>query len=313
MTHKPVRRSLFSDFRKQKYLFILLLPGTLYLLVNNYLPMIGTIIAFKKVNYVKGIFGSPWVGFDNFKFLFTTTDAYVITRNTVLYNLVFIALGLLFAVAFAVLLNEIRIRFVAKFFQSALFFPHFLSFVVVGYLVYSLLSIENGFVNKHLLSVLGKDPINWYNEPNYWPFILTSVHLWKSVGYGTVIYLAAIVGVDASYYEAALIDGASKWKQFTNVTLPSLVPIITILTLMSIGHIFYADFGLFYQVPLNSGMLYPTTLVIDTYVYNILTSPLHGDLGMATAAGLYQSLVGFVLVLLSNGLIRKINKENALF
>ncbi|MDG0791408.1 ABC transporter permease subunit [Cohnella ginsengisoli] len=305
------RRSLWKDARRHRFLFLLLLPGTLYLILNNYLPMFGLIIAFKNVNFTDGILRSPWSGFDNFKFLFSTTDAWVITRNTVLYNLLFIAVGLVLSIAFAVLLNEVRNRVFRSFFQSAMFFPYFLSFVIVGYLVFALLSIEHGFVNNHILAPLGMEPIDWYNDPKYWPYILTITNLWKNIGYGTVIYLAAIIGVESSYYEAALIDGASKWRQFGSITLPSIMPVVVVLTLLNIGRIFYADFGLFYNVPLHTGLLYPTTLVIDTYVYDIMVT--RNDIGMSTAVGLYQAAVGFVLVFLSNWFVRRVNKENALF
>lgn len=310
---KPKRRkrSLWFHLIKDKSLIIMLLPGCLYLFINNYIPMAGTIIAFKNINYAKGILGSDWVGFENFKFLFASSDAWVITRNTLAYNAVFIVLHLVVAVLFAVLLNELRNRMMAKMYQSIMFLPFFLSFVVVGYLGFSLLNEEHGFINTSILAPLGVDPVAWYAEPRYWPYILPIVNTWKSIGYYTVIYLAAIIGIDQEYYEAAFIDGAGKWQQVKSITLPLLAPVMIILTLLQIGKIFYADFGLFFQVPLNSGILYPTTNVIDTYVYRALITM--GDIGMSSAAGLYQSVVGFVLVLGANMIVRRINKENALF
>lgn len=310
---KPKRRkrSLWFHLIKDKSLIIMLLPGCLYLFINNYIPMAGTIIAFKNINYAKGILGSDWVGFENFKFLFASSDAWVITRNTLAYNAVFIVLHLVVAVLFAVLLNELRNRMMAKMYQSIMFLPFFLSFVVVGYLGFSLLNEEHGFINTSILAPLGADPVAWYAEPRYWPYILPIVNTWKSIGYYTVIYLAAIIGIDQEYYEAAFIDGAGKWQQVKSITLPLLAPVMIILTLLQIGKIFYADFGLFFQVPLNSGILYPTTNVIDTYVYRALITM--GDIGMSSAAGLYQSVVGFVLVLGANMIVRRINKENALF
>jgi len=309
---KPKRRkrSLWFHLIKDKSLIIMLLPGCLYLFINNYIPMAGTIIAFKNINYAKGILGSDWVGFENFKFLFASSDAWVITRNTLAYNAVFIVLHLVVAVLFAVLLNELRNRMMAKMYQSIMFLPFFLSFVVVGYLGFSLLNEEHGFINTSILAPLGADPVAWYAEPRYWPYILPIVNTWKSIGYYTVIYLAAIIGIDQEYYEAAFIDGAGKWQQVKSITLPLLAPVMIILTLLQIGKIFYADF-LFFQVPLNSGILYPTTNVIDTYVYRALITM--GDIGMSSAAGLYQSVVGFVLVLGANMIVRRINKENALF
>ncbi|WP_404822371.1 ABC transporter permease [Paenibacillus lycopersici] len=311
-----LRRKRFSFGRKvykNRYLLLMMLPGTLYLLINNYLPMFGTLIAFKKIdmNLHYWWLTSPWIGFDNFKFLFKTSDAWIITRNTVLYNALFITITPVIAVTFAILLNELRNRIAARFYQNIMFLPYFLSAVVVGYLGYSMLSVEFGFINTHILEPLGMDAIAWYNEPKYWPYILPLIYIWKNIGYSTVIYLAAIVGIDNEYYEAALMDGASKWRQVVSITLPQIRPIIIILMLMAVGHILNADFGLFYQVPLDSGSLYPTTNVIDTYVYRALLSL--GDIGMSSAAGLYQSAVGFVLVLTVNLIVRKVNKESALF
>jgi putative aldouronate transport system permease protein len=287
------------------------LPGIFYLLFNNYLPMIGSLIAFKNINYSVGIWNSPWVGFKNFEYLFTSSDAYVITRNTILYNSVFIVTTLVFSVTFAILLNEVRRRAFRRFYQSAMLLPYFLSSVIIAYLVFSMLSLEYGFLNKIILPWLGMKPIAWYYEPKYWPYILVLVNTWKGIGYSSVIYLAAIAGIDQEYYEAATIDGANKWQQAMNITLPLLKPVIVTLVLLAIGRIFYADFGLFYQVPLDSGVLQPVTNVIDTYVYRGLL--VFGDLGMSSAAGLYQSSIGFVLVMLSNLVVRKFNRDQALF
>ncbi|MBE1445791.1 ABC transporter permease [Paenibacillus sp. OAS669] len=296
---------------KYSPLYFMMLPGIAYLLINNYLPMFGLIIAFKDINFAKGIWASDWVGFQNFKFLFQTSDAYIITRNTILYNAAFIVIGLVVAVAFAILLNEIKSKFASRFYQSVIILPFLISMVIVSYLVFSMLSMESGFMNKTVLPALGIDPISWYNEPKYWPVILTLVHTWKGVGYSCIIYLAAIIGIDPEYYEAAKLDGASKWQQIRTITIPLITPVIIMLTLLQIGRIFYSDFGLFYQVPMNAGALFSTTNVIDTYVFRGLLQL--GNIGMSSAAGFYQSLVGFILVLVSNYVVRKINKENALF
>lgn len=256
------------------------------------------------------IIESKWVGLQNFKFLFSTNDAYIITRNTVVYNIFFIVIGLVLAVAMAIILAELANKRLAKVYQTGMFLPYFLSWVIVGYFVFSFLSLDRGVVNQ-ITGWFGIDPINWYSDPTYWPIIIVVVFLWKSVGYNSVIYLAAIMGIDKSLYEAAMIDGANKWQQIRNITIPMLTPLITILTLLAIGKIFYADFGLFYQVPRDSGTLYSVTNVIDTYVYRGLKST--GEIGMSTAAGLYQSLIGFILVITSNGIVRKFNKDNALF
>ncbi|WP_227793363.1 ABC transporter permease [Paenibacillus guangzhouensis] len=292
-------------------LFVMVLPGLLYLLINNYLPMFGMIIAFKDYNYARGILGSDWIGFKNFEYLFKTDDAFIITRNTILYNAAFIIINLVIAVGVAILLNEVKNKIFARFYQSVILIPYLISMVIVGYLVLALLSGENGMMNKQILPMLGIEAIPWYNDPKYWPYILTLVNIWKNVGYLCVIYLAAVIGIDPEYYEAARIDGASKIQQIKNITIPLIIPVISIMTLLQIGRIFYSDFGLFYQVPLDTGALAPTTNVIDTYVYRALLNL--GDFGMSSAAGLYQSLVGFILVLVSNYVVSRRNRDNALF
>ncbi|WP_419876379.1 ABC transporter permease [Candidatus Pristimantibacillus sp. PTI5] len=297
--------------KKYMPLILMTLPGIFYLIINNYLPMFGIVIAFKDVNFSKGILGSDWVGFKNFEYLFKTSDAFIITRNTILYNTAFIIINLIVAVGIAILLNEIRNRFMSRFYQSIILLPHLISMVIVSYLAFALLSAETGFMNKTILPMLGLNEISWYTESQYWPFILTVIHVWKSAGFLCVVYLAAIIGIDQEYFEAATLDGASKWKQILMITIPLIMPVITMMTLLAIGRIFYSDFGLFYQVPLNAGALNSTTNVIDTYVYRGLMQL--GDIGMSSAAGVYQSIVGFVLVLISNYVVRKINSDNALF
>nr|WP_219838880.1 ABC transporter permease subunit [Paenibacillus sp. R14(2021)] len=289
----------------------MVLPGMIYLLINNYLPMFGIVIAFKDVNFTKGILQSDWVGFRNFEYLFTTSDAYVITRNTIVYNVLWIAMGTAMSIFLAILLNEIRSKFFSRFYQSVILLPQLISIIIVSYIVYAVLSLDTGFMNKTVLPELGMEEISWYFEPKYWPFILTIVHFWKGLGFSVVVYFASIIGIDEEYYEAARMDGAGKWRQIRSITVPLLMPVIIMLTLLSIGRIFYSDFGLFYQVPMNSGPLYDTTNVIDTYVYRGLLGL--GDMGMSAAAGMYQSVVGFVLVIAANWFVRKINKDNALF
>ncbi|NLG84582.1 MAG: sugar ABC transporter permease [Firmicutes bacterium] len=310
------KRGFWHEFKKNKALFLMLLPGFIVLLLNNYLPMFGVIIAFKNFKFVgdtfiESLLKSEWVGFKNFKFLFNTADAYAITRNTLLYNLAFIVIGLVVAVGLAVALSEMRFPRLARIYQGAMFLPYFLSWVVASYLVYAFLGFDTGFINKTILARLGLPPVSWYNDPRPWPFILVFMHLWKWAGYNCVVYLAAILSIDPEYYEAAIIDGASKWQQITNITIPQLVPLMTVLTLLNIGRIFYADFGLFFHIPRNTGILYPVTNVIDTYVYNTLLYM--GDIGMSSAAGLYQAVVGFTLVIITNTVIRKTNRDYALF
>ncbi|MBO5521545.1 MAG: sugar ABC transporter permease [Eubacterium sp.] len=286
------------------------LPGLIYLFINNYMPMPGIILAFKNYKAKDGIYGSKWAGFKNFKYLFSTQDAFVITRNTICYNLVFIVVNLVAAVAVAIILSEL-VGKQKKFYQSVILLPYLLSAVIISYLVFAFLSPENGFVNNSILKPLGKEGISWYQEKKYWPFILVFVNLWKGIGYNCIIYLSTIIGFDRGLYEAASIDGATKWQQITKITLPLLRPTIIMLTMMAVGRIFYSDFGLFYQVPQNSGALYSVTNTIDTYVYRGLLEL--GDITMSAAAGVYQSLVGFILVLSANLAVRKFDPDSALF
>ncbi|HAA25384.1 MAG TPA: sugar ABC transporter permease [Ruminiclostridium sp.] len=289
----------------------MMVPGFIYLFFNNYIPIAGLTIAFKNIDFRKGILKSDWIGFRNFEYLFKTKDALIITRNTLLYNAAFILLGIVFGVIAALLMNEVSNKRLLKIYQTAILSPQLVSWIVVSYFVYALLSIDKGMVNNRILPLLGIKEISWYTEPKYWPFILTIMQIWKSIGFNSIIYLATIVGIDTEYYEAATLDGASRNQQIIHITLPLLVPTIITLFLIHVGRIFYADFGLFFQVPMNSGALFSTTNVIDTYVYRALLQI--GDIGMSAAAGFYQSIVGFALILVSNLIIRKFNKENALF
>ncbi|MCR1841936.1 ABC transporter permease subunit [Murimonas intestini] len=287
------------------------IPGAVYLLINNYIPMAGIIIAFKNYNVRDGIWKSPWVGFDNFEYLFKTKDAWIITRNTLGYNLAFIVLGTVFAVTVAILLYELKAQRARKAYQTIILIPFLISMVITSYLVYGFLAQDVGFVNNSILKNLGKDSISWYSEAKYWPFILIFVNLWKQFGYNCIIYYATLMGIDKGYFEAAVIDGAGRWQRIRNITLPHLKPTIIIMTLLALGKIFYSDFGLFYQVPMNSGPLVNATNTIDTYVYRGMMST--GNLGMSSAAGFYQSIVGFVLVLSVNLIVRRVDRENALF
>ena len=290
--------------------YFMALPGIIYLFINNYMPLPGIVLAFKKYNARLGIWGSHWVGFSNFKFLFATNDAFVITRNTLGYNLAFIVVNTVFAVAVAILLADMRHR-IKKFYQSVILLPYMISMVIVSYLVFAFLSTENGFVNNTVLLHLGMEPIAWYMEPAFWPLILILVNLWKVLGYNCIVYLSAILSFDKGYYEAAAMDGASKWQQIRLITLPLLKPVVTMMTLLAIGRIFYSDFGLFYQVPQNSGALFSVTNTIDTYVYRGLLEL--GDFTLSAAAGLYQSVVGFILVLVTNLLVRRLDPSSSLF
>ncbi len=295
--------------------FLMLLPGALVLLINNYLPMFGVVMAFQKYrfneNFIKSILTSEFVGFKNFEFFFKTPNAFTVTRNTIVYNLVFIILGLIVPVMLAIGLNELRNKFMKKLYQSIIFLPYFLSWIVVSYLAYSFFSFENGFINRSILIPLGLEAANWYFEPKYWPFIIIFFQLWKYTGYNIVVYLAAIVSIDGEYFEAAALDGATKWQSIRHITLPLLKPLMVILTLLAVGRIFNADFGLFYNVPKNMGTLYSVTDVIDTYVFRALRNS--NNVGMSSAAGLYQAVLGCITVFSANLIVRKIDPEKALF
>ncbi len=290
--------------------YLMMLPGALYLLINNYIPMFGLVIAFKQIDFQKGILGSPWCGLKNFQFLFQTKDAFIITRNTILYNVCFIILNTFIGILFAILICDIAWNAGKKVYQSAILFPFLMSWVIVGYIVFAIFSMQYGIANKSILPALGLNPVMWYNDPKYWPGILIITNTWKGIGYGCLIYISSINGIEASYFEAAELDGANKFQQIWNITLPEILPSVITLTLLSIGKIFYSDFGLFYQIPRDSGLLYSTTNTIDTYVYRGLMKL--GNVGMSSAAGFYQSVVGFILVLISNWVVNKISPENAL-
>lgn len=309
---KNIRKKKKIRWKKAIPVYILMLPGLVYLLFNNYLPMFGLVIAFKNVNYTLGIFKSPWAGLNNFKFLFSSGNAWLITRNTILYNIVFIILGMVCGIAVAILLNEIRGKMPLKIYQTLILLPYLMSWVVVSYLSFAFLSGETGFINNTILPFFGIDkPIAFYQTQKYWPFILTFVNLWKSMGFNMIMYYSCIIGIPSDYFEAARVDGASKWQQIRKITIPCMKSTIITLLILSIGRMFYSDFGLFYQVPKNSGMIYNVTQTIDTYVYNALMT--QNNIGMSAAAGFYQSIVGFVLVIIANAVIRKISKEDAMF
>lgn len=288
---------------------IMIIPGLVYLFINNYLPMAGIFIAFKKVDYSLGIFNSPWVGLDNFKYLFMTSDAWIITRNTLLYNIVFIILGNALGVLVGIFLSEIFSKKLQKFYQTSILLPQLISIVIISYIVYAFLSTDSGFVNNALL---GKEnAVEFYSTKSFWPYFLVGVYLWKGLGYSSIIFLSAIVSIDRSLYEAAFIDGAGRLKQITHIIIPLLKPTLITLVLLQVGRMFYSDFGLFFQVPMNSGALFSVTQTIDTYVYRGLMQ--ENNIAMASAASAYQSIVGFILVISVNGFVRKTDRENALF
>jgi putative aldouronate transport system permease protein len=301
--------SEWKHFKKNSELFLLSLPAVIIIFIFCYSSLIFLIVAFKDFRYDLGLFGSEWVGFKNFKFFFTSDAAFNVTRNTVLYNLTFIVLKTIAALALAILMNMISRSWI-KVHQTILFLPFFLSWVVVGYITLGFFDHESGFINQ-LLQNAGWNPVKWYQEAKYWPFIIVLVQLWKTVGFYALIYFAGILSIEPNYYEAAKIDGATKWQMIKNITLPLLTPLIIILCIVDVGGIIRADFGLFYFIPNDVSFLYSTTDVIDTYVYRSLR--VVGDLAMSSAVGLYQSVVGLLLVVFTNYIIKKINEDHSLW
>nr|WP_130838359.1 ABC transporter permease subunit [Lachnoclostridium sp. Marseille-P6806] len=287
----------------------MVIPGVIYMICNNYIPMVGISFAFKKINYSVGIWKSPWVGFENFKFLFRSQDTLIITRNTILYNLTFIILGNVLGALVGICLSEIFSRRLQKLYQTTILLPQLISWVIVAYIAYGFLSNEAGWINK---TVLGAgNEINFYGTTKYWPFILVFFHLWKGLGYSSIVYLSSIVGIDRSLYEAASIDGCSRIGAVRHITVPLLKPTLITLITLGVGRIFFSDFGLFYQVPMNSGSLYAVTDTIDTYVYRALMQL--NNVSMASAASAFQAIVGFGTVLIFNTIVRRVSRENALF
>lgn len=289
----------------------MLVPGIVYLIINNYLPMFGVLIAFKKVDYSLGILKSPWAGFSNFTYLFASKDAYIMFRNTILYNAAFILLGNLFGLIVAIALETVRKRFFRNAAQVIILIPYLLSTIIISYIVYAFLNEQNGFMNNTVLPILHMDPVSWYNVPTPWPVILTVVYLWMSIGYTSILYYSTLIGIDKTFYEAAVVDGASLWQQIARITLPCMKKTIIILLILAVGRICYSDFGLFYQVPMHSGLLYKTTQTIDTFVYRALLE--QNSIGRSSAAGLFQSVLGFILVVTTNAVVRKVDKESSLF
>lgn len=322
-TRKPKRvpdlraSGRFSKAKKTLMLLTMVAPGAIWLLLMRYLPMGGIILAFKNYKiypkdptFLNNLIHSKWVGLDNFKFLFTTGDSWVMIRNTLAYNIVFIILGVIIPVAFAVMMSELSKKFVAKTYQTLMFFPYFLSWVVVSYFLNAFIDAQYGLIPMAQRAA-GETAVSWYTTPGPWPYIILFANLWKNVGYSTVLYLAAITGIDQTQYEAAAIDGASKWQQILHVTLPNLRTMIAILFILNVGKIFNADFGLFWNVPMQNGALFSVTQVIDTYIYRVLMNT--GNIGQSTAAGLLQNIVGFICIIGANAVVKKIDSDSTLF
>lgn len=300
----------FKDLINNLPLLLLTLPAIIFIFIFSYLPMIGIIIAFKDIRYDLGILGSKWVGLKNFEFFFKSQDAWVVTRNTILYNFSWIILGTIVSIIVALMMYEITKKSFIKLYQTLFFFPYFISWVVAAYMLYSFLNYDYGILNK-ILGFFGFEPLIWYSEAKYWPVILTVVYLWKTIGYSSIIYYAALVSIDHEYFDAAAMDGASRWQMIKNISIPFLTPMVILLTLLSIGNIIRADFGMFYFLTKDIPLLYSTTDVIDTHVFRSLRNV--GDVGMSSAIGLYQSIVGFILVITFNSIVNKYDAEKGLF
>ncbi|MDO3411949.1 ABC transporter permease subunit [Saccharibacillus sp. CPCC 101409] len=307
---KKKKGSMLRELRQNGSAYLLVIPAALYTLVFGYFTLPYMLIAFQKFNFKTGIFNSPWVGLDNFEFFFSSPRAWEVTFNTLKLNFLFIVVGTLAAMALAILFNELRSKLYSRLTQSTILFPHFLSWVIVSYILYSLLSTDYGMINQ-LLERLHITPINWYSSPQYWTTILVITAVWKDIGMNLVIYLAAITGIDDSYYEAGRIDGATRWQLIRHITIPLMMPTIMILSLLALGKIMYGSFDMIYAIIKDNGLLYPTVDVIDTYVFRSLRTI--GNPAQAMAVGLYQSVVGFILVWGSNKIVRKVNPDHALF
>ncbi len=306
----PRRRiNPLKELWRNKFLYLLVLPAMLYIFVFSYMSLPYMAIAFEKFNYKTGIF-SEFVGLRNVEYFFKSSWAWTITRNTLVINVLFLAVGTVCAVALAIALNEVHAKRLLKVSQSFMLFPYFISWVIVSYMLQGILGTDNGLINNIIVS-MGGQKVNFYANPGYWYPILLILNIWKTTGYNAIVYLAAITGIDEGLYEAAYIDGATRWKRIRYITLPLLMPTICILTLMSVGRIFYGDFGMMYAIIRDNSSLMPIAEVIDTYVYRTFKNT--GDPSLSMAVGLYQSIVGFILVFTSNWIVRRHFPDGALF
>lgn len=308
---KVSKNNFLKKIKKSRGLYLLCLPIIIYTILFKYVPFFGIIITFKDFKYNKGIWGSEWNGFDNFKFLFKTNIIWELTFRTIAYNIVFMLLSTVVTVALALLLNEIRSRKFIKFYQTTFILPHFPSWIVISYIVFALLN-PSGSVNNILRS-LGMGTVNWYESPNSWIYILPIVNSWKGAGYGALVYYATLIGISNEYYEAAEIDGAGAWQKVRYISIPFLIPVVVVFTLLGLGRLINGDFGLFYQVTQQEAfpLLYKTTDIINTYVYRALR--VDGDIAASSAAGFYQSVVGFIMLITANAMVRRYDKRRALY
>ncbi len=305
------KHKFLQDLKKNRVLWLFLLPTIIFYVIHNYLPMVGLYFAFTDFNFRKGLFGSPFVGFKNFEFLFVSGTLTRLTLTTIAYNVVFIVLGNIMKLGTAIIIDQVSGRLFKKVNQTLILMPHFVSFVILGLFAYNIFSYENGLINNIVVNVLGGEPLSFYTNASWWPFIITFFEIWKTLGYGTVTYLATIKGISREYYEAARVDGATVFQQIRYITIPSVKPTFIILLTYAMGSIVRGQFALFYQLIGNNGLLFSTTDILDTYVYR---ATMHNfDYGVGTAVGLYQSILGFGIVMLVNYFIKKKEPDHALF
>lgn len=311
MIKRPRKKaSVFMELKKNKGLFVMITPAVFLTLLFSYIPMVGLILAFKDYRYDLGIFKSEWIGFENFRFFFMSGTGIKITINTMLYNFINLITSQALSVLTAIFITEMSRKYFKKFVQSIIFLPYFISWIIVGAFVYNIFNVEYGTLNN-ILEFFGHDPINLYQMPYAWVLIIVLFNSWKWIGYNSIIYISAITGIDQSTYEAAEIDGANIWQRISKITIPSIKPTMIIILLLNLGRITRGDFQMFYQIIGNNGQLFNATDVIDTFVFRALAQG--GDIGMTTAATLYQSIVGFVLIVTVNHIIKKIEPDYALY
>ena len=304
------KRSFREDLGKNAIYLVMLLPAVAYVLLFSYVPMGGVIMAFKKYNFSKGLFASPWVGMSNFRFLVVSNRLWPLTRNTLLYNLAFIVVGMVMEVGFAIIINEMRCRWFKKLFQSFIFLPYFISWVIASAVIQTLLDYDSGMISR-LVKWMGGDMVNVYTNAAPWPYLLVFFRMWKTVGYGSIIYLSAITSIGTEMYEAAEIDGANSWQKVFRITIPNLVPTMVIMFLLACGQIFRGDFGMFYQLIGNNGALLEVGDILDLYVYRAMAG--NANLGYGAAAGVYQSVLCFATIMLANFIVKKVQPDYTLF
>ncbi len=304
------QHTFLGDLRKNKMYLLLLLPAIIYVVIFSYIPMGGIIMAFKKYNYAQGLLASPWVGMKNFDFLIVSGKLWPLTRNTLLYNFAFIVVGMIMEVGFAIIINEMKCKWFKKTFQSFIFLPYFISWVIASSVVQTMLDYDTGMISR-LIKSFGIDMVNVYTNATPWPFLLVILRMWKGVGYGSIIYLSAIANIDAEMYEAAEVDGANSWQKVFKITIPCLLPTMIIMFLLNCGQIFRGDFGMFYQLIGNNGVLLEVGDILDLYIYRAMAG--NANLGYGAAAGLYQSVLCFVTILLANFIVKKLQPDYTLF